>query len=152
MKAVIQRVKRASVEVGDEIIGSIDEGFLVLLGVENGDRYDDAQIMAKKIASLRVFSDKNGKMNLSLLDIGGGVLAVSNFTLCADHRKGNRPSFTGASQPEEANTLYEYFVAELKRCSVKNVQKGVFGADMKVELLNDGPVTLIFDTSIWIKK
>ncbi len=152
MKAVIQRVKNACVTVDNEVKGSAEQGFLVLLGVEHGDDYADAEILAAKIANLRIFSDENDKMNLSVLDIKGDILVISNFTLCADHKKGNRPSFTGAAAPDRANMLYEYFVAELKRCGVNRVEKGVFGADMAVSLLNDGPVTIILDTATWIKK
>ncbi len=151
MKAVIQRVKNASVSVDGKVIGAIETGFLVLLGVYEDDTNEDTQILAKKVSSLRIFCDEDDKMNLSLLDIGGSALVISNFTLCADTKKGNRPSFTLAKEPVAANSEYELFCQLLKENGVNNVQKGEFGADMKVELLNDGPVTIILDTQIWRK-
>lgn len=151
MKAVIQRVSCASVKVDNDIVGQIEQGFLVLLGVADGDTVANAEVLAGKVANLRVFCDENDKMNLSLLDIAGGALVISNFTLCADSKKGNRPSFTNAMAPNEASRLYDLFCTKLTESGVKNVQKGVFGADMKVELLNDGPVTIILDTDIWRK-
>lgn len=151
MKAVIQRVKNASVSVDGNVIGAIDIGFLVLLGVYEDDTNEDTQILAKKVSSLRIFCDEDDKMNLSLIDIGGSALVISNFTLCADTKKGNRPSFTLAKEPIAANNEYERFCQLLKENGIKNVQKGEFGADMKVELLNDGPVTIILDTEIWRK-
>lgn len=152
MKAVIQRVSRASVALEGEIKGKIGEGFLVLLGVGEDDTAEDAEILARKVALLRIFCDNEDKMNLSLLDIGGEALVISNFTLCADTKKGNRPSFINAMAPDAANTLYECFCEKLFCEGVKKVEKGVFGGDMKVELLNNGPVTLILDTAIWRKK
>ena len=152
MKAVVQRVSNASVAVDGEIKGKISEGFLVLLGVGEDDTTEDADILARKTANLRIFRDNEDKMNLSLLDIGGEALVISNFTLCADTKKGNRPSFINAMAPNEANRLYEYFCERLAAEVVKKVEKGVFGGDMKVELLNNGPVTLILDTAIWRKK
>lgn len=152
MKAVIQRVKYACVTVDGEIRGKIGAGYLVLLGVMDDDSEQDAEIMAKKTASLRIFEDAEGKMNLDILSVGGEVLAVSQFTLCADVRKGNRPSFIRSAAPERANALYEYYCEKLKENGVKNVEKGVFKADMKVELLNDGPVTILYDSEIWRKK
>ncbi len=152
MKAVVQRVSNASVAVDGEIKGKISEGFLVLLGVGEDDTTEDADILARKTANLRIFRDNEDKMNLSLLDIGGEALVISNFTLCADTKKGNRPSFINAMAPNEANRLYEYFCERLAAEGVKKVEKGVFGGDMKVELLNNGPVTLILDTAIWRKK
>ena len=149
MKAVIQRVSSASVKVDGSVVGAIEKGFLVLLGVMDGDTEKEAELMASKIAKLRIFEDENEKMNLSLLDVGGSVLAVSQFTLCADVKKGNRPSFTPSAKPDEANRLYELFMQHLKKEGVQTVEKGIFGADMKVSLLNDGPVTIIFDTDIW---
>lgn len=146
MKAVIQRVSRASVSVGGKIIGKTDKGFLILLGVEKSDNETEARVLASKISVLRVFCDDNDKMNLSLQDINGGVLVISNFTLCADCKKGRRPSFDNAARPETANPLYEYFCECLKDAGVSSVEQGKFGADMKVELLNDGPVTLIIDS------
>ena len=152
MKAIIQRVKYATVKVDDEIKGSVKKGFLVLLGVEKGDLDEDCQILAKKVANLRIFTDENDKMNKSLLDIDGEALVISNFTLCANNKKGNRPSFDDAMLPVEANAMYEDFCQNLKNEGVKVVEKGVFGAHMAVELLNDGPVTITLDTNIWRKK
>ena len=152
MKAVIQRVSRASVTVDGEVKGEINEGFLVLLGVEETDTPDEADLLAKKTANLRIFRDNEDKMNLSLLDKAGEALVISNFTLCADTKKGNRPSFIKAMGPERANEMYEYFCVKLAEEGVKKVEKGVFGGDMKVDLLNNGPVTIILDTAIWRKK
>lgn len=149
MKAVIQRVKYASVKVDGEIIGAIDNGFLVFLGVSEMDTKEDAEILARKTASLRIFQDDEGKMNKSLLDLSYGALVISQFTLLADTKKGNRPSFIHAAKPELAIPLYELFVDELKKNGVTEVAHGEFGADMKVELLNDGPVTIIYDTEQW---
>ncbi len=144
MKLVIQRVTEAKVEVGNKIVGKIGKGFLVLFGAGEGDTKEQADFLSEKLCNLRVFSDENGKMNLSIKDIDGELLVVSQFTLYADCRKGNRPSFTNAANPDVANELYEYFMNKCKE-SVKNVQKGIFGADMKVSLLNDGPVTIILE-------
>ncbi len=152
MKAVIQRVKYASVTVDGELISKIDKGYLVLLGVMDDDTKADAEILARKTATLRVFEDDEGKMNLDVKQIDGEILAVSQFTLCADVKKGNRPSFIRSGEPSRANELYEYYCDELLKNGVKNVCKGVFGADMKVELLNDGPVTILYDSEIWRKK
>ncbi len=152
MKAVIQRVSFAEVKVDGEIKGKIDKGLLVLLGVMEGDSEKEAELMAAKTAKLRIFEDSDEKMNLSVLDVEGSILAVSQFTLCADVKKGNRPSFTPSAAPSEANMLYEKFCDCLHNVGVKTVEKGVFGADMKVSLLNDGPVTIIFDTDTWIRK
>lgn len=146
MKCVIQRVLSASVSVGGKTVGSIDKGFLLLLGVAEGDTDADADKLANKIAAMRVFEDAEGKMNLSVKDVGGEILAVSQFTLCADCKKGNRPSFIGAMKPDGANRLYELFMALLKENGVKRVEHGIFGADMQVSLINDGPVTIILDT------
>ena len=146
MKAVIQRVKYATVKVDNKIIGECKHGFMILLGVIDGDTENDADKLIKKIPVLRVFEDKNGKMNKSLLDIDGEILVVSQFTLAADCSHGRRPSFTASASPDIANELYEYFVGELKTAGVKNVQTGEFGADMAVELLNDGPVTIVLDS------
>ena len=147
MKAVLQRVSKASVVVEGELISSVSKGFLVLLGVENTDNEKDALALAKKISGLRIFTDENDKMNLSLSDVEGEVLVVSNFTLCADCRKGRRPNFEKAARGETANSLYEFFCDTLLSLGVKKVEKGIFGADMKVELLNDGPVTIMIDSS-----
>ena len=146
MKAVIQRVTEADVTINNETVGKINKGFLILLGVEKGDTSLDADKLVKKIPVLRIFEDENDKMNLSCLDIDGEMLVVSQFTLCADCSHGRRPSFTDSAPPNEANELYEYFVSELKRAGVKKVDTGRFGADMKVRLLNDGPVTIILDS------
>lgn len=151
MKAVIQRVAHASVTVDGEVKGSIEKGFMILLGVVEGDTSAQAEILASKVSKLRVFEDDNGKMNLSLLDIGGEALVVSQFTLCADCKKGNRPSFTTSASPDVANELYIEFSELLKSNGIKRVENGVFGADMKVSLLNDGPVTIILDTDMWRK-
>lgn len=146
MKAVIQRVSRATVSVDGQIIGQTGKGFLILLGVERSDDETEARVLAAKISALRVFCDENDKMNLSLSDISGGVLVISNFTLCADCRKGRRPSFDNAARPETAEPLYEYFCKCLRDGGIASVEQGEFGADMKVDLLNDGPVTLIIDS------
>lgn len=144
MKLVIQRVTNASVTVENNIVGKISKGFLVLLGVGPQDTEKEADYLVQKLIKLRVFEDKNGKMNLSLKDIEGELLIVSQFTLYADCTGGNRPSFTNAEKPEKANELYEYFI---KKCEEENVkvEHGIFGADMKVELLNDGPVTIVLE-------
>ena len=142
MKLVIQRVKKASVEVENKIVGKIEKGFLVLLGVGPEDNNDIADFLVQKLIKLRVFEDENKKMNLSLKDINGELLIVSQFTLYADCNKGNRPSFTNAAKPDKASKLYEYFIEQCKKENIK-VEHGVFGADMQVELLNDGPVTII---------
>ena len=146
MKAVIQRVKYATVKVDNKIIGECKQGFMILLGVIDGDTENDADKLIKKIPVLRIFEDENGKMNKSLLDIDGEILVVSQFTLAADCSHGRRPSFTASAPPDIANELYEYFVGERKTAGVKSVQTGEFGADMAVELLNDGPVTIVLDS------
>ena len=146
MRVVLQRVSFANVEINKEIKGKCKNGFLVLLGVKQGDTEKEADFLASKVANLRVFSDENDKMNLSLLDIGGESLVISNFTLYADCSHGRRPSFINAEKPDKANELYEYFCSKLKEQGVNSVEKGEFGADMKVSLLNDGPVTIILDT------
>lgn len=152
MKAVIQRVLSADVRVEGKTVGEIEKGLLVLLGVMEGDTEKEAALMASKIAKLRIFEDENEKMNLSVLDVDGSILSVSQFTLCADVKKGNRPSFTPSAAPDTANELYEKFNGYLLNEGVKAVEKGIFAADMKVSLINDGPVTIIFDTDIWAKK
>lgn len=146
MKAVIQRVQYSTVKVDGEIIGKCDKGFMILLGVVQGDTRADADKLVKKIPNLRIFEDENGKMNLSCLDVDGEILVISQFTLCADCSHGRRPSFTNSAPPNEAKALYEYLVDELKKSGVKKVETGEFGADMKVELVNDGPVTIILDS------
>lgn len=149
MKAVIQRVTESSVSIGGEVAGASGRGYMILVGVMKGDTEEQARLLAKKTASLRVFEDENGKMNLSVLDVGGDILAISQFTLCADYKKGNRPSFTDSEEPEKAKALYDLYCDELKANGVKRVEKGVFGADMQVSLINDGPVTICFDTDVW---
>ncbi len=148
MKAVIQRVTFSNVKVDSETIGEIENGFMILLGVVEGDTQQDAALLAKKTANMRIFEDENGKMNLSLFDTDGACLVISQFTLAADCKKGNRPSFINAAKPDEAERLYEYFMEQLKENGIKKVEHGSFGADMKVSLLNDGPVTIILDSEI----
>lgn len=145
MKFVIQRVKHASVTVDGEIKGKIDEGFMVLIGISDTDNEAVADKLVKKMCGLRIFQDSEGKTNLSLSDVGGSLLLISQFTLYADCKKGNRPSFIQAGKPEHASRLYEYIISEAKKY-VPDTQRGVFGADMKVELLNDGPFTIILDS------
>ncbi len=146
MKAVLQRVSRAAVAVDGQTTGKIGKGFLILLGVSNEDSEETGKKMADKICRLRIFQDENGKTNLSLADVGGGVLVVSQFTLYADCKKGNRPSFIKAGAPDHANRIYEYFM-ECCREHVNQVEHGVFGADMQIELVNDGPFTLALDST-----
>ncbi len=146
MKAVIQRVSHASVTIEGNVKSAIQKGVLILLGIENADAEEDIQWLAKKIANLRIFPDTNGVMNVSLLDAGGEVIVVSQFTLHASTKKGNRPSYIKAAKPDISIPLYERFVAVLSELIGKEVQTGEFGADMKVALLNDGPVTIIIDT------
>ena len=142
MKAILQRVSNARVDIENKTVGQIDKGFLILLGVENGDEQRDADVLAAKISGLRIFTDENDKMNLSLTNVGGGVLVISNFTLCADCSHGRRPSFIAAARPETAEPLYEYFCRKMTDNGISRVEKGVFGADMQVSLTNDGPVTI----------
>ena len=144
MKLVVQRVKNAKVDVENKTVGSIEKGFLVLLGVTHTDTKEVADYLVKKLCNLRVFEDENGKMNLSIKDIKGKLLIVSQFTLYADCTGGNRPSFINAAKPEIAKELYEYFCKECENKGIE-VEKGIFGADMKVSLLNDGPVTIILE-------
>ncbi len=145
MRFVIQRVKQASVEVEQEVIGQIEEGFLVLIGVGQQDTKEIADKMIKKMLGLRIFSDENDKINRSLKDVGGNLLLISQFTLYADCKKGNRPSFVKAGTPDMANEWYEYIISEVKK-EFPDVQTGSFGADMKVSLLNDGPFTILLDS------
>lgn len=151
MKLLIQRVKHASVSVDGECVGKIGEGFLVLVGVSDSDTKETAGRMLDKMMKLRIFADENGKTNLSIGQVGGELLLISQFTLYADCRHGNRPGFTRAGSPEHAEALYEYLISEAKK-QVGVVEQGVFGADMKVELLNDGPFTIMLDSDELITK
>lgn len=145
MRFVIQRVKEASVQAEQEVIGEIKKGYLVLIGVSDSDTEQVADRMIKKMIGLRIFEDENGKTNLSLADVGGSLLLVSQFTLYANCKKGNRPSFIEAGAPDKANALYEYVIRECKK-SVPEVQTGSFGAEMEVSLINDGPFTILLDS------
>ena len=145
MRFVIQRVKQASVQVNGESVGSIKKGYLVLIGVSDTDTETVADKLVKKMIGLRIFEDENGKTNLSLADVGGSLLLVSQFTLYANCRKGNRPSFTEAGAPDRAEALYRYSIDECKK-SVPEVQTGIFGAEMEVGLINDGPFTILLDS------
>ncbi|MBO4769172.1 MAG: D-tyrosyl-tRNA(Tyr) deacylase [Clostridia bacterium] len=151
MRAVIQRVSEASVSTGSGKCGKIGKGLVVLLGVERGDTVSDAEALASKTARLRIFTDGDGKMNLSLSDVGGSLLVISNFTLISDYSHGNRPSYFGAEEPEAAEMLYNYFCITLKNLGY-HVETGVFGADMQVKILNDGPVTIVMDSALLKKK
>ena len=151
MKAVIQRVLSASVIADGASAGSIDKGLLVLLGVTEKDTEKEAELLASKVSAIRIFTDDEDKLNLSVSDIGGNILVVSNFTLCADCKKGNRPSFSGAMEPVKANELYEKFCDFISARGI-DVGKGVFGADMQISMVADGPVTIVLDTDIWSKK
>jgi len=146
MRAVLQRVTQASCTVDGKITGEIGTGFLVLLGIEDADTMEDLQWLAQKIASMRVFGDENGLMNKALADIGGDILLISQFTLFASTKKGNRPGFTRAARPEKAIPMYEQMIRMLEGITGKKVGTGIFGANMKISLLNDGPVTIIMDT------
>ncbi len=146
MRAIIQRVSRASVTVEGKIISNIDNGLLVLLGIEDADTHEDLEWLSKKIVNLRIFNDAEGVMNQSLLEIGGNAIVVSQFTLHASTKKGNRPSYIKAAKPPVAVPLYENFVAQMEKDLGKTVGTGIFGADMKVDLINDGPVTIVIDT------
>ena len=146
MRIVLQRVKSASVSIEGLVVGEIEQGFLLLVGVGPNDTRDDASYLARKIAGMRIFSDENGKMNLSIDQVSGKILSVSQFTLFADTKKGNRPSFTGAATPEAADKLYEEFNEILRTEYELIVETGEFGADMQVSLVNDGPVTILLDT------
>lgn len=144
MKIVLQRVSSASVKVDSKIVGSIDQGMLLLIGFSSNDTEESILPTLEKIVKLRIFSDEEGKMNKSVLDVNGSALLVSQFTLYADTKKGNRPSFIEAARPEQAIPLYEFFITEMKK-RISKVETGIFGADMNVELVNDGPVTIVFD-------
>lgn len=144
MRALIQRVTSASVKVDEEIVGNIGKGFLIFLGVYEEDTEEKIEKLTKKIVNLRIFNDENDKMNLSIKEVKGEILLISQFTLCADTRKGNRPSFVSAKNPKDANVIYEKTIESIRNEGII-VEKGIFGADMKVELLNDGPVTILLD-------
>jgi D-tyrosyl-tRNA(Tyr) deacylase len=146
MRAVIQRVSQASCTVEGEITGSINTGLLVLLGIEDADTGDDLQWLAQKITGLRIFGDENGLMNKALADVDGDILLISQFTLFAQTKKGNRPSFIKAARPDKAIPMYEQMIKTLETLTGKKIAAGIFGADMKISLLNDGPVTIIMDT------
>ena len=145
MRVVVQRVKHASVTINGSVNGKINNGFLVLLGIQSTDSEQDVDYLVKKVTNLRIFSDENDKMNLSLKDVNGELLIVSQFTLYANCKEGNRPSFVEAAKPDIAIPLYEYFISECRKI-IPVVETGIFGADMKVDLLNDGPVTIIMDS------
>lgn len=145
MKAVIQRVSEASVKVDDQIVGEIGKGLMLLIGIDENDEKPDADWLIQKILNLRIFGDENDKLNLSVKDISGEILCISQFTLIADYKKGNRPSFIKAAKPEKAVPLFEYFKEEIAKSGLK-IEKGIFGADMKVSLINDGPVTIVMDS------
>jgi D-tyrosyl-tRNA(Tyr) deacylase len=146
MRLVIQRVKKASVEVDQEVVGSINEGLMVLIGIEEDDSHSDADYLVAKLIGMRIFSDSERKMNLSVSDIRGGILLVSQFTLHALTAKGNRPSFIRAARPEQAIPLYEYFIEQTKIQSSLTIQTGKFGADMQINMTGDGPVTIVMDS------
>lgn len=151
MKLVIQRVKRASVSVDSETVGECGKGLFMLLGVSQEDTREDAEALVRKVLNLRIFTDDNDKMNLSLLDVSGEALVVSNFTLLANYKKGNRPDYMQAASPDMANELYEYFVSLLSR-ELSHVGKGRFGAHMEIDLTADGPVTIVMDSQILTRK
>lgn len=145
MKVVVQRVSEASVKVDGKIVGEINAGFMLLVGIDENDEKTDADWLVQKIVNLRVFGDENDKLNLSIKDISGEILCISQFTLIADYKKGNRPSFIKAAKPDKAIPLFEYFKEELSKSDLK-VESGIFGADMKVSLINHGPVTIVMDS------
>ena len=146
MRVVVQRCSRAEVRIDGQVVGKIGTGFMVLVGITDGDTRAEADLLAKKVAQMRVLEDQDGKMNLALKDVGGAILSISQFTLYADCKKGNRPSFIHAARPEIAEPLYDYFNSVLRTQYGLQVETGRFGADMKVDFLNDGPVTIILDT------
>lgn len=152
LRAVIQRVKNAGVTVEGNVVGQCGIGYMILFCAVEGDTEQDIELLAKKTVNLRIFEDENAKMNKSILDIGGEILCISQFTLAADTKKGNRPSFINAMEPITAEKYYDLYCNALLSNGVKSVQKGIFGADMQVSLVNDGPVTIILDTDIWNKK
>ena len=146
MRVVVQRCSRAEVRIDGNSVGKIGQGFMLLVGITETDTTAEADLLAKKIAQLRVFEDEAGKMNLAIRDVGGAILSISQFTLYADCRKGNRPSFIRAAHPEQASPLYDYFNETLRTTYGLTVETGRFGADMKVDFINDGPVTILLDT------
>ena len=150
MKFVIQRVNHASVKVDGNVVGKIDKGYMVLIGISENDTKEIADKMIKKMIGLRIFEDENGKTNISLKDVSGELLLISQFTLYADCKKGNRPSFINAGKPDMANEMYEYIIEQCKK-EISVVEKGIFGADMKVSLENDGPFTIVLDSNEIIK-
>lgn len=145
MKIVIQRVSESSVKVDGKIVGEIGTGFMLLCGIDESDENEDVDWLVKKILDLRIFGDEEGKLNLSIKDIQGEILCISQFTLIADYKKGNRPSFIKAAKPDKAVPLFEHFKTELKKSGLK-IESGIFGADMKISLINDGPVTIVMDS------
>ena len=147
MRVVVQRCSRAEVRIDNQVVGKIGRGFLLLVGITDGDTSKEADLLAKKVAQMRVFEDAEGKMNLSLADVDGAILSISQFTLYADCRKGNRPSFIRAARPETAEPLYDYFNRQLRETYGLQVETGRFGADMKVDFINDGPVTILLDST-----
>ena len=147
MRVVIQRCSRAQVRINNKVVGAIDRGFLLLVGITDGDSTAEADLLAKKVAQMRVFEDSEGKMNLGLNEVNGAILSISQFTLYADCKKGNRPSFIRAARPETASPLYDYFNQRLREQYSLHVETGCFGADMKVDFINDGPVTIILDSA-----
>lgn len=147
MKIVVQRVSEASVKVEGKTVGTINYGLMLLVGIEDSDETIDADVLTKKIINLRIFSDEHGKMNRSILDIQGSILCISQFTLMAEYKKGNRPSFLRAAKPDKASIIFDYFKERLSKYGLK-VESGIFGEDMKVSLINDGPVTIVMDSHI----
>lgn len=147
MKVVIQRVSESSVKVDEKIVGEIGKGLMLLVGIDENDEKNDADWLVQKILNLRIFGDENGKMNLSIHDIKGEILCISQFTLIADYKKGNRPSFIKAAKPDKAIPLFDYFKDEISKSGLKT-ESGIFGADMKISLINDGPVTIVMDSAI----
>lgn len=148
MRIVIQKVTHASVSIGGEVISKIDKGLMVLLGIENGDTKEEADNLAAKLSKLRIFEDEKGVMNLSVIDVDAEIMVVSQFTLLASTKKGNRPSYIRAAKPDKSIPLYEYFCQEVAKLIGKDVPTGQFGADMQIELVNDGPTTIVIDTRI----
>ena len=151
MIAVLQRVKHAAVSVENNVVGSCNMGLLILLGVSANDTKDDANVLSRKIANLRIFTDENDKLNLSVKDVGGEALVVSNFTLLANYKKGNRPDYMNSARPEVAEELYEYFVERLSE-EVMRVEKGAFGEHMVIDMVGDGPITLVLDSNVLLNK